>query len=67
MKNLLNLNTNVRMLENLVRTMSKGYYSNFTEYNPDHSSPDEFNDHSEDDENSDHSYPDGIRKIIEIK
>lgn len=67
MKNVFNYKTNLNVLENLVRTMSKGYYSNFNEYNPNHTEMDEFNDHSMVEENNDHSYPNGFGADIEAK
>ena len=50
--------TNLRKLEKFIRTMSKGYYSDFTEYHPDHTKPDDTNDHSKVIEENDHSFPD---------
>ena len=54
MKNLFDFKTNIRTLENIVRSMSKGYYSNFGENNPDHSEQEEINDHSQIEEDNDH-------------
>jgi hypothetical protein len=57
-----NTKTNLRRLEKFIRTMSKGYYSDFTEYHPDHTKPDDTNDHSKVIEENDHSFPD-IKKL----
>jgi hypothetical protein len=57
MKTVFKITTNIKELENLVRTMSKGYYSNFNEYNPDHLEPDDSNDHSQIIEENDLSIP----------
>ncbi len=50
---------NVKVLEKLVRKMSKGYYSGFRESHCDHTKMDDANDHSKQNENSDHSFPNG--------
>lgn len=57
MKSEVKFTANIQILENLVRTMSKGYYSNFNEYNPDHLESDESNDHSQIIEENDLSIP----------
>ena len=57
-----NTKTNLRRLEKFIRTMSKGYYSDFTEYHPDHTKPDNTNDHSKLIEENDHSFP-GIKRL----
>lgn len=49
------LKTNLRLLEKIIRTMSKGYYSDFSEYHPDHTKQDEQNDLSEEIETNDHT------------
>lgn len=50
---------NVKVLEKLVRKISKGYYSGFRESLSDHTKMDDTNDHSKQNENSDHSSPNG--------
>lgn len=49
--------TNIGILEKFVKAISKGYYPNFNEYNPDHTKIDTENDHSKEEEENDHSYP----------
>jgi hypothetical protein len=57
-----NIRTNFLALENLIRTISKGYFADFSEYHPDHTKPDQSNDHSTEREGIDYTNPDEINK-----
>lgn len=67
MKNVVSFKSNIRVLENLVCSMSKGYYSTFNEYNPDRSEEDENNDHTVIEEENDHFNPNGDENRNSIK
>ena len=60
MKPVINRKTNFRALENLIRTMSKGYFSDFSEYHPDHTNPDDSNDHTAERDGNDFTHPNGM-------
>ena len=49
------LKKNNQLLEKIIREMSKGYYTDFAEYNPDHTQLDDGNDHSKETEKNDHT------------
>jgi hypothetical protein len=61
------LKTNHHLLEKMIRTMSKGYYLDFSDYHVDHTQMDDNNDHTEKNEKNDYSNPNGKRKIKLIK
>jgi hypothetical protein len=60
MKPLIKIKTSFFALENFIRSMSKGYFSDFSEYHPDHTKEDELNDHSVERQGNDFTDPDGI-------
>jgi hypothetical protein len=56
------LKTNHHLLERMIKIMSKGYYSDFSDYHPDPTHPDDNNDHTEKNEKNDFSNPNGKTK-----
>ena len=56
------IKTNHHLLERMIRIMSKGYYSDFVDYEADRTHPDDNNDHTEQNEKNDNSNPNGKRK-----
>lgn len=67
MKQLFTYRANTRLLEKFIREISKGYYSDFSEYHPDHTKSDVFNDHSKENEINDHTHPFGSLKRKRVK
>lgn len=55
MKQLSNPKNNFSTFEKFIREISKGYYSDFTEYEPDHTRQEENNDHTIETEENDHT------------